>query len=94
MVEGGDKHDLRGILMGFAKLDGYSSEGGEGESDRSLLVSLLSSGNMMRLRILFFAGTTRARLVLSTSGVLDSTVSEYLRVRYQCGRHPREGLVI
>lgn len=41
--------------MGFAKLEEGEDEGGEGERDRSLLVSLpLSSENMMRLRILFF----------------------------------------
>ncbi len=44
--------------MGFAKLEEGEDEGGEGERDRSLLVSLLvslplSSENMMRLRILF-----------------------------------------
>lgn len=42
--------------MGFAKLEEYEYDGGEGERDRSLLVSLpLSSENMMRLRILFFS---------------------------------------
>lgn len=57
VVEGGDKHDFSGILMGFTKLDEYRCNGGDGERDRSLLVSLLlSSDNMMRLRILFFSG--------------------------------------
>lgn len=54
VVEGGDKHDLGGILMGLAKVDEDVWEGGEGERDRSLLESLLlSSDSMMRLRILF-----------------------------------------
>lgn len=53
VVEGGDSRDLRGILMGFAKLEEGVREGGEGERDRSLLVSLpLSSENMMMLRML------------------------------------------
>lgn len=51
VVDGGDKRDLGGMVMGFAKLEEEDSEGGEGESDRSLLVSLpvslpLSSENM------------------------------------------------
>ncbi|KAL8731199.1 MAG: hypothetical protein Q9166_003606 [cf. Caloplaca sp. 2 TL-2023] len=54
VIEGGDSGDLSGILIGFAKLEEHVSEGGgEGESDRSLLVSLLlSSEYMMLLRIL------------------------------------------
>lgn len=48
VVDGGDKHDFSGILMGLAKLAEYDSVGGDGESDRSLLVSLpLSSENIM-----------------------------------------------
>lgn len=53
VVDGGESRDLSGIRMGFAKLEEYVSEGGEGDSDRSLLVSLpLSSEYMMMLRIL------------------------------------------
>lgn len=53
MVDGGDKQDLSGILIGFAKPPGYEGEGGEGENERSLLLSLLlSSVNMMMLRML------------------------------------------
>lgn len=72
VVAGGDKHDLGGILMGFAKLPGYESEGGEGDSDRSLLVSLLlSSDNMMMLRILLcHSEQLRGRLRLSVSSTL------------------------
>ena len=48
VIEGGDSCDFSGIPMGFAKLEEYENEGGEGESDRSLLVSLpLSSENVM-----------------------------------------------
>ncbi len=51
--EGGESRDLGGILMGFAKLGEHVSEGGEGDSDLSLLVSLpLSSESIMMLRIL------------------------------------------
>lgn len=52
MVEGGDKQDLRGILMGLAKALEYEREGGDGESERSLLVSLLLSSVNMMLRML------------------------------------------
>lgn len=65
VVDGGDKQDLGGILMGFAKVDEYECDdggeyecdGGEGERDRSLLLSLLlSSASMMkRSRILVSA---------------------------------------
>ncbi|KAL8978215.1 MAG: hypothetical protein Q9177_006461, partial [Variospora cf. flavescens] len=65
VVEGGDKHDFGGILMGFANVDEYEWEGGEGERDRSLLVSLLllSSDSMTRSRILFCCRKDRRRVV-------------------------------
>lgn len=60
VVDGGDRHDLGGILMGFAKRGEEDSEGGDGDSDRSLLVSLpvslpLSSENMfLPYMVVFF----------------------------------------
>ena len=57
VVDGGDSCDLSGIRMGFAKLEEYMSAGGEGDSDRSLLVSLpLSSEYMMMFRMVCFCG--------------------------------------
>lgn len=51
--EGGESRDLGGIRMGFVKLGEHVSEGGEGESDLSLLASLpLSSESIMMLHIL------------------------------------------
>lgn len=45
---------MSGIRIGFAKLEEYVKDGGEGDNDRSLLVSLpLSSEYMMTLRMIF-----------------------------------------
>lgn len=75
VVDGGDKNDLRGILMGFAKLEEEDSEGGDGDSDRSLLVSLpvslpLSSENMFLPYMVVFL-SQRCALLMMVSGDLS-----------------------